>query len=118
MHGLGARHTQIQTLRQLDDLAMGINRGSNSPNVIETMKKAKKQHLKTIGLAGKDRGILRKCVNIPIVVAIANTVPVQAHSIGFLLREFAESIRLEPMELKKDCALPLSSMVPKPPITA
>jgi hypothetical protein len=46
MHGLGARHTQIQTLKQLDDVAIGINTSSNSPNVIEAMKKAKKQHLK------------------------------------------------------------------------
>jgi len=29
-----------------------------------------------------------------------------------------KSIRLEPMELNKDCGLPLPSMVPKPPITA
>ena len=66
-------------LRYFDDVAIGINTSSNFPNLIEAMKKAKKQHLKTIGLPGKDGGIPGKCVDILIIAAITNTVPIQAH---------------------------------------
>src|SRR4026208_1869012 len=51
---------QIEALGQPNDVAVGISTSGNSPNVIEAVKKAKKQNVKTIGLAGKDGGALAK----------------------------------------------------------
>jgi D-sedoheptulose 7-phosphate isomerase len=83
---------QIEALGRPNDVAIGISTSGNSPNVIEAVKKAAKQQLKTIGLVGKDGGTLAKCVDISIVVASANTARVQeCHiAIGHLLCELAE----------------------------
>src|SRR5438067_6704269 len=51
---------QIEALGRPGDVAIGISTSGNSPNVIEAVNKAKKQNLKTIGLAGKDGGMLAK----------------------------------------------------------
>jgi D-sedoheptulose 7-phosphate isomerase len=45
---------QIEALGQAGDVAVGISTSGNSPNVVAALKQAKSQHLKTIGLAGKD----------------------------------------------------------------
>jgi D-sedoheptulose 7-phosphate isomerase len=84
---------QIEALGAPGDVAVGISSSGNSPNVIAAMKQAAEQHLKTIGLAGKDGGQLAKCVDIPITVACANTARVQeCHiTIGHLLCELVEN---------------------------
>lgn len=84
---------QIEALGRPNDVAIGISTSGNSPNVIEAVKKAKKQNLKTIGLAGKDCGALARCVDLAITVSSANTARVQeCHiTIGHLLCELAEN---------------------------
>jgi D-sedoheptulose 7-phosphate isomerase len=84
---------QIEALGQAGDVAFGISTSGNSPNVIAALKQAKSQHLKTIGLAGKDGGQLRQCCDIPLVVTSTNTARVQeCHiTIGHLLCELAEN---------------------------
>ena len=47
---------QIEALGRPNDVAIGISTSGNSPNMIEGVKQASKQNLKTIGLAGKDGG--------------------------------------------------------------
>jgi D-sedoheptulose 7-phosphate isomerase len=83
---------QIEALGRPDDVAIGISTSGNSPNVIEAVKRATKQQLRTIGLAGKDGGILAKCVDISIVVPSASTARVQECqiAIGHLLCELVE----------------------------
>ena len=83
---------QIEALGRPDDVAIGISTSGNSPNVIEAVKRATKQQLKTIGLAGKDGGTLAKCVGISIVVPSASTARVQECqiAIGHLLCELVE----------------------------
>src|SRR5580700_6667667 len=56
---------QIEALGQAGDVAVGISTSGNSPNVIAGLKQAKSQQLKTIGMAGKDGGLLRDCCEIP-----------------------------------------------------
>ena len=84
---------QIEALGQAGDVAVGISTSGNSPNVIAALKQAKSQHLQTIGLAGKDGGLLRECCDIPLIVASPNTARVQeCHiAIGHLLCELVES---------------------------
>jgi D-sedoheptulose 7-phosphate isomerase len=84
---------QIEALGSPNDVAIGISTSGNSPNVIEAVNKAKKQNLKTIGLAGKDGGMLAKSVDIPITVAAENTARIQeCHiAIGHILCELVEN---------------------------
>jgi D-sedoheptulose 7-phosphate isomerase len=83
---------QMAALGQPGDVAIGISTSGNSPNVIAAMKEAKRRHLKTIGLAGKDGGMLAKYVDTPITVAAENTARIQeCHiAIGHVLCELVE----------------------------
>jgi D-sedoheptulose 7-phosphate isomerase len=84
---------QVQALGQVGDVAVGISTSGNSPNVLTAIQLARKQGLKTIGLAGKDGGFLAKCVDISITVASTNAARVQeCHiTIGHILCELVES---------------------------
>jgi D-sedoheptulose 7-phosphate isomerase len=84
---------QIEALGRPNDVAIGISTSGNSPNVIEAVKKATKQNVKTIGLAGKDGGALARCVDLAITVSSTNTARVQeCHiAIGHTLCELVEN---------------------------
>lgn len=83
---------QIQALGRPGDVAVGISTSGHSPNVLAAMRQARRQGLKTIGLAGKDGGLLAKCVDVSIVVGSPNTARIQeCHiTIGHLICELAE----------------------------
>jgi D-sedoheptulose 7-phosphate isomerase len=83
---------QIQALGRPGDVAVGISTSGQSPNVLAAMREARRQGLKTIGLAGKDGGPLAKCVDVSIVVSSPNTARIQeCHiTIGHLICELAE----------------------------
>jgi D-sedoheptulose 7-phosphate isomerase len=68
---------QIEALGRPNDVAIGISTSGNSSNVIEAVNKARRQNVKTIGLAGKDGGALARCVDLAITVSSANTARVQ-----------------------------------------
>lgn len=84
---------QIEALGRPGDVAVGISTSGNSPNVIAGLKQARQQSLKTIGLAGRDGGLIRPCADIPLVVGWPNTARVQeCHlTIGHLLCELVEN---------------------------
>jgi D-sedoheptulose 7-phosphate isomerase len=83
---------QIQALGRPGDIAIGISTSGNSPNVLEAMKTARSQGLRTIGLSGRDGGALAQAVDIAIVVKSDHTAQVQeCHiAIGHLLCELTE----------------------------
>jgi len=84
---------QIEALGRPGDVAIGISTSGNSPNVIEAVNKAKKQNLKTIGLSGKDGGLLARASAICVTVPAANTARIQeCHiAIGHIWCELVES---------------------------
>lgn len=83
---------QIQAFGQPNDVAVGISTSGNSPNVIAALKEARERGLKTIGLAGKDGGVLADLADLPIIVRSPNTARIQeCHiSIGHLLCELVD----------------------------
>ena len=83
---------QIQALGRPGDIAIGISTSGTSPNVLEAVKAARSQGLRTIGLSGKDGGALAQAVDIAIVVQSDHTAQVQeCHiAIGHLLCELTE----------------------------
>jgi D-sedoheptulose 7-phosphate isomerase len=84
---------QIEAFGRPNDVVIAISTSGNSPNVIEAVKKAKEQNVKTIGLAGKDGGTLARCVDLAITVSSANTARVQeCHiAIGHTMCELVEN---------------------------
>ncbi len=73
---------QIQALGRPGDVAIAISTSGNSPNVIEGLKAAKRGDLKTIGLSGKDGGLLAKEADVAITIASTSTARIQECHIG------------------------------------
>ena len=93
---------QIEALGCPNDLAVGISTSGNSPNVIQAINKARKQDVKTIGLAGKDGGTLARCVDLAITVPSTDTARVQeCHiAIGHILCELVENELFETKSIR------------------
>ncbi len=83
---------QIEALGRPGDVAIGISTSGNSANVLAAMKQAANQDLKTIGLSGKDGGLLARASDVSITVPAANTARIQeCHiAIGHIWCELVE----------------------------
>src|SRR6266480_1921640 len=88
---------QVQALGRPGDVAIAISTSGNSPNIIEAVKAARKGYLKTIGLSGKDGGLLAKEADVVITIASTSTARIQeCHiTIGHLLCELTEEALAE-----------------------
>src|SRR5438477_7969282 len=83
---------QVQALGRPGDVAIAISTSGKSPNIIEGVKAARKGYLKTIGLSGKDGGLLATEADVVITIASTSTARIQeCHiTIGHLFRELPE----------------------------
>ena len=88
---------QVQALGRPGDVAIAISTSGNSPNIIEGVKTARKGYLKTIGLSGKDGGLLAAEADVVITIASTSTARIQeCHiTIGHLLCELTEEALAE-----------------------
>lgn len=84
---------QVRALGHPGDVAVGISSSGNSPNVVEAIRVAADQGLRTIAMAGKDGGPLAKAAEIAIVIPSSNTARIQeCHiTVGHLLCELVET---------------------------
>jgi len=83
---------QIQALGRPGDVAIAISTSGNSLNVLEGVKEARKRKLKTIGLTGKDGGLLAQQTDAAIMVPSTSTAKIQeCHiAIGHLFCELVD----------------------------
>jgi len=83
---------QIQALGRPGDVAIAISTSGNSLNVLEGVKEARKRKLKTIGLTGKDGGLLAQQTDVAIMVPSTSTARIQeCHiAIGHLFCELVD----------------------------
>jgi D-sedoheptulose 7-phosphate isomerase len=88
---------QVQALGRPNDVAIAISTSGNSPNIIEGVKAARKGYLKTIGLSGKDGGLLATEADVVITIASTSTARIQeCHiAIGHLFCELTEEALAE-----------------------
>src|SRR5438105_2965653 len=88
---------QVQALGRPGDVAIAISTSGNSPNILEGIKAARKGYLKTIGLSGKDGGLLATEADVVITIASTSTARIQeCHiTIGHLLCELTEEALAE-----------------------
>lgn len=84
---------QIEALGNSGDVFVGISTSGNSKNVVEAIKKAKEQNLVTIGLTGKDGGMMKDLCDICLSFNYSETARVQEHHLMtyHLICEFVES---------------------------
>ena len=84
---------QIEALGQPGDVAIGISTSGRSPNVLAAIQTARKMHLKTVALTGRDGGSLAGLVDVAITIPSDSTQRIQeAHiTIGHILCELIES---------------------------
>lgn len=82
---------QIEAFAQRGDVFIGISTSGNSENIIKAVEEAKKHHVLTIALLGKDGGKLASIADHPIIVPHKVTARVQEAHI-FILHYFANYI--------------------------
>ena len=68
---------QCESLVVEGDVVIGISTSGNSINVKNGIIKSKERKAKTIALLGNNGGIIKECVDIPIIVDSNNTARIQ-----------------------------------------
>jgi D-sedoheptulose 7-phosphate isomerase len=84
---------QIESLGNKGDVALAISTSGNAKNVVEAIKRAKQKGLITIGLTGRDGGMLKPLCDITIVVTSNETARIQESHIlvGHIIAEIVEA---------------------------
>jgi len=67
----------VEAFGKKGDVLIGISTSGNSENIIQAVKQAKKQKIKTIGLLGKHGGKLKNLVDLSIIIPSDNTPRIQ-----------------------------------------
>jgi D-sedoheptulose 7-phosphate isomerase len=90
---------QVESLGTKGDLLVGFSTSGNSKNVAEAFRSAREKGIITVGLLGKDGGILKELSDIPLIVPHQVTARIQEvhatiiHIIcGIVENYFAEEI--------------------------
>jgi D-sedoheptulose 7-phosphate isomerase len=68
---------QVEALGRSGDVLVALSTSGNSKNVIKAVEKAKVMGIKTVGLLGKDGGVLKSMVDVAIVVPAKTSDRVQ-----------------------------------------
>jgi D-sedoheptulose 7-phosphate isomerase len=82
---------QVEGLGRPGDVLLGISTSGGSENVIRAVKQGKSMDMQTVGLLGKDGGVLKRMVDQPIVVESDTTARIQETHI-FILHYWAWQI--------------------------
>jgi D-sedoheptulose 7-phosphate isomerase len=64
---------EVEAYGKTGDLLLAISTSGNSPNVVRAIRTARERGVTTVGLLGKDGGVMRDQVDIAIVVPEATT---------------------------------------------
>lgn len=70
---------QVEALGNTKDIFIGISTSGNSKNIIEAIKKAKEKEIYTIGLIGKDGGLMKEMCDSNILFNYKETARIQEH---------------------------------------
>jgi D-sedoheptulose 7-phosphate isomerase len=68
---------QVQALGQGGDVLMVISTSGNSPNLLRAVEVAHEKGLQTIGLLGKNGGVLREVVSLSLIIPSGVTARIQ-----------------------------------------
>jgi D-sedoheptulose 7-phosphate isomerase len=84
---------QIEALGEPGDVAIAISTSGRSPNVVRAVETARRLGLRTIGLLGRDGGLVAPLVDVPLIVPAEETPHIQeVHiTLGHILCDLIES---------------------------
>jgi len=68
---------QVEALANSGDLLIGISTSGNSPNILSALKTAKAMGCQTIGLSGRDGGLMNDACDLNIVIPSDDTPRIQ-----------------------------------------
>lgn len=68
---------QLESLARSDDLLVVMSTSGNSSNVVKAVEYAKANGIYTVGLLGKDGGVLKDMVDEAIVIGVVHTGRIQ-----------------------------------------
>jgi D-sedoheptulose 7-phosphate isomerase len=68
---------QVEALCRPEDLVIGISTSGTSPNVVKALKAANEIGATTIGLGGRDGGVLPDLCNVSLIIPHAETARIQ-----------------------------------------
>jgi D-sedoheptulose 7-phosphate isomerase len=68
---------QVEALGEPGDVAIGISTSGHSPNVLAALGEARARRLTTIGMTGRDGGVIKSAVDININVPHPTTARIQ-----------------------------------------
>lgn len=68
---------QIEALGEEGDVAIAITTSGRSANIVRAVHTARERGLQTIGLLGKDGGLVKDLVDVPIIVPSPSTARIQ-----------------------------------------
>lgn len=68
---------QVEALGEEGDVLFGISTSGNSKNIIKAIEEAKRKGVITIGLLGRDGGLLKEMCDISLVIPFDKTARVQ-----------------------------------------
>lgn len=68
---------QVEALANKGDLLIGISTSGNSPNILAALKTAKELGCQTIGLSGRDGGLMNEACDLNIVIPSDDTPRIQ-----------------------------------------
>jgi D-sedoheptulose 7-phosphate isomerase len=83
---------QVEALGAPGDVCLAISTSGNSPNVVAAVEQARAQGLKSIGLLGRDGGLLAPLCDLALIVPSRDTQRIQeTHNlIGHIICELVE----------------------------
>ena len=84
---------QVEAMVQSGDVLIGLTTSGNSPNIIKAVEAARAKGAKTLGLAGRDGGALKKACDECFVVPAQATCRIQeVHiAVGHVICDLVES---------------------------
>ena len=85
---------QIEALGRPGDLAVALSTSGTSPNILEALRTARVQGLKTVGLSGKGGGAMVPLCDIALIVPSDTTARIQEMHIT-LGHMFCEAIEMQ-----------------------
>jgi len=68
---------QVQALGRAGDALVAISTSGHSPNVLQALEQARRQDLVTIGLTGKDGGVMKTWCDVLLMVPARDTAHIQ-----------------------------------------
>ena len=85
---------QVEAIGKSGDVLMGISTSGNSKNVLNAIEAARRLGIKTVGLLGRDGGIIKRVCDIALIVPSDSTPRIQEVH-GFIIHAICQMVEDE-----------------------